>query len=71
MFQLYKLFLCYLTDQFPFMIRLQMKKGNERKACGGSLISNSHVLTAAHCLRQHSKSEILVRKSDEKQEINN
>lgn len=38
------------TDRWPFVAALFIKNEN-RFICGGSLITTSHILTAAHCLQ--------------------
>lgn len=45
------------ANEYPWMVGLF--RGN-RLYCGGALVSDRHVLTAAHCVHPFKKSEIKV-----------
>ena len=46
-------------DEYPWQAFLVIKKHNgKRISCGGSLISNQHILTAAHCTEHASEGGI-------------
>ena len=47
-----------ISDSFPFMVELRL---DDAVTCGGSLITPSHVLSAAHCSIDLKESDILVR----------
>ena len=42
------------VSEFPWaaLLHLRSSETNQTSRCGGSLISNKHVLTAGHCLRE-------------------
>ncbi len=45
------------SDSFPFMVQLRL---DNEVTCGGSLITPSHVLSAAHCSIDLKESDISV-----------
>jgi len=49
-----------IVDSFPFMMELYIISKNDH-ACGASLITVSHVLSAAHCMVNETESDILVK----------
>jgi secreted trypsin-like serine protease len=45
--------------EFPYMVSLRNYK-KEQLLCGGAIINNEHILTAAHCFENRKKSDIRV-----------
>ncbi|CAB3222122.1 unnamed protein product [Arctia plantaginis] len=42
----------YMRGDLPWLVAIYRKKGNSLSfICGGTLVSNRHVVTAAHCMR--------------------
>jgi len=52
-----------VSDSYPFMMELHSILSNDH-VCGGSLITTSHVLSAAHCMINETESNILVMKTN-------
>lgn len=41
--------------EFPFQVRLETIKGNDLYSCGGVIMDEWHILTAAHCVHDRQK----------------
>ncbi|XP_063370357.1 clotting factor G beta subunit-like [Cydia amplana] len=51
-------------NEFPFVVQFHKKKSPYFRKCTGSLIAETLVLTAAHCLTDHKIRELVVRYGD-------
>ena len=40
---------CLCAQQFPYQVQLQINTSSNSYLCGGTLVSSSNVVTAAHC----------------------
>lgn len=49
------------TTEYPFIVQIKMKLRNRTGFCTGSLIAKNAVLTAAHCLKDYKRKNIVVR----------
>lgn len=56
-------------DEWPWMAAL-LREGYSYVWCGGVLITDRHVLTAAHCLEKLKKDEIFVRLGEYNTHVN-
>ena len=46
-----------LPHEYPWNVYVSLYRGGKFYGCGGSLISNQHVLTAAHCVGGGTRKE--------------
>lgn len=57
-------------ETYPFMVSLQLKKANGfQHHCGGSIINERTVITAAHCLSHHGPSDFRVHAGEKTREV--
>lgn len=47
-------------NQFPYIASLRWTRGNDLHFCGGSIIDQSWILTAAHCVEGVLNDEVIV-----------
>lgn len=47
-----------IENEFPFVVSISYKEREWDNICTGSLITNKHVLTAAHCLQNLDKKDV-------------
>jgi len=45
--------------QFPYQVLIYYRKNSDNYMCGGAIISEQHILTAAHCVSDVSNIEVL------------
>ena len=49
-----------IIDQYPWVVGLFSSRYDEHPYCGASLISNRHLITAAHCIEGKLANEVLI-----------
>ena len=49
-------FVCVCVQQFPYQVRLSIASGSTTYLCGGTIVSTSLVVTAAHCVTSSTAS---------------
>ena len=49
-----------IIDQYPWVVGLFSSRYDEHPYCGASLISNRHLITAAHCIEGRLPNEVFI-----------
>ena len=49
-----------IIDQYPWVVGLFSSRYDEHPYCGASLISNRHLITAAHCIEGKLLNEVFI-----------
>ena len=49
-----------IIDQYPWVVGLFSSRYDEHPYCGASLISNRHLITAAHCIEGKLVNEVFI-----------